>query len=93
MIIEACLTFNLISSSLFALSKQHQIAGGNFVWVIMAVLSTAGFWSASRVKDGTTAIPYEPVPDEEEQGHVQGHEQEQGQRQEHEHEQENRRNH
>ena len=39
-------------SSLFAFSKEHNVLGGNLVWVVMTVVSLLGTWSAVIVRDG-----------------------------------------
>jgi len=39
-------------SSLFALSKKHQILGGNFVWIVMFCVGLLGLYSTYQVVDG-----------------------------------------
>ena len=44
----------LIFSSLFAISKQKQIWGGNLVWIVMTVVSVFGAWATFAVKERKT---------------------------------------
>lgn len=39
-------------SSLFAFSKENAVMGGNFVWIVMIILSCLGFLMSCSVRDG-----------------------------------------
>ncbi len=57
-------------SSLFALSKKYQILGGNFVWLIMFIVSLLGLWSTYKVRDGAVERAYKGVEAEESEMHL-----------------------
>ena len=44
-----------LSSSLFAVSIQHKVMGGNFVWVVMFLIASCTWCSAFLVSDGMKA--------------------------------------
>ncbi|KAH8118605.1 MFS general substrate transporter [Phellopilus nigrolimitatus] len=41
-------------SSLFALSKEWNILGGNVVWIVMCAVSLLGVWTTYKVRDGAS---------------------------------------